>query len=153
LDGDGQHDPNLIFKLVEPLHNGSVDVVIGSRYLTEGGYRARGIRAIGIRVFALVVRVITGQHFTDTTSGFIATNWDASNFLANNLPSDYPEIEGLVLLCRTGFRVIEVPVKMRPRNSGKSSISHLSSAYYVAKVLLAVFIEILRKPLPKGGSN
>ena len=145
LDGDGQHDPAQLPGLIQPVALGEADVVIGSRYVSGCGYQASLSRAIGIKLFATLVSLITGQRFTDTTSGFQAANRAAAGFLARHLPTDYPEIEGLVLLCRAGFRVREVPVTMRPRQAGESSITPFRAAYYVFKVLLAILMGLLRR--------
>ena len=145
LDGDGQHDPAQLAGLIRPVASGEADVVIGSRYVSGQGYQASASRAIGIRLFATLVSLISSQRFTDTTSGFQAVNRSAAGFLARHSPRDYPEIEGLVLLCRAGFRVREVPVTMRPRQAGESSITPLRAAYYVFKVLLAILMGLLRR--------
>ncbi len=149
LDGDGQHDPAQLAKLLQPLNRGEADVVIGSRYVAGPGYQASRWRAVGIRLFAGLVSLITGQRFTDTTSGFQAVNRPAAVFLAQHLPTDYPEIEGLLLLHRAGFRLCEVPVTMRPRQASRSSITALKAVYYVSKVLLAIFTGLLRQ-LPQS---
>jgi glycosyltransferase involved in cell wall biosynthesis len=145
LDGDGQHDPAQMEGLIRPILSGQADVVIGSRFVNEQGYQASVARSLGIKLFATLVSLVTHQRFTDTTSGFQAANRSAAAFLARHLPSDYPEIEGLVLLCRAGFRVFEVPVTMRPRRAGRSSITPLRSIYYTFKVLLAILIGLLRR--------
>jgi glycosyltransferase involved in cell wall biosynthesis len=146
LDGDGQHDPAQLPELIQPVASGEADVVIGSRYFSGKGYQASLLRAIGIKLFATLVSLITGQRFTDTTSGLQAANREAATFLSEHLPADYPEIEGLVLLCKAGFRVREVPVTMRPRQAGESSITPWRALYYIFKVLLAILIGMLRKP-------
>jgi glycosyltransferase involved in cell wall biosynthesis len=145
LDGDGQHDPAQFAKLLQPIISGEADVCIGSRYLEGQGFRSSQSRAVGIKLFAKLVSRITGQRFTDTTSGFQAINHSAAAFLADHLPTDYPEIEGIVLLCRSGFRVCEVPVTMQPRRAGDSSITPLRSIYYVLKVTLAILMNMIRK--------
>ncbi|MER2511525.1 MAG: glycosyltransferase family 2 protein [Nitrosomonas ureae] len=146
LDGDGQHNPTQLSALLDPLILGQADVIVGSRYLQGRKFRVSWSRSIGVKVFAAMVSLITGQRFTDTTSGFQAANRAAVQFLAQHLPSDYPEIEGLVLLCRAGFRVKEVPVTMRPRVAGQSSITLFRSVYYVFKVSLALLIGLLQPP-------
>jgi glycosyltransferase involved in cell wall biosynthesis len=115
-DGDGQHDPADIHTVLAPVLRGDCDFSIGSRYLEkQKGYFASGFRAIGVKVFAMVVSLVARKRFTDTTSGFQAANREAISFLASHLPVDYPEIESVVLLCRAGFQVCEVSVAMRPR--------------------------------------
>lgn len=144
LDGDGQHNAEELPDLVGPIMVGQADVVIGSRYVKGRGYQASLPRAIGIKLFAVLVSYVAGQRLTDTTSGFQAVNRSTAGFLARYLPTDYPEVEGLVLLCRAGFRVCEVPVFMRPRRAGESSITPLRAVYYVLKVLLAIVVGLLR---------
>jgi glycosyltransferase involved in cell wall biosynthesis len=146
LDGDGQHNPAQLERLLEPIRAGRADVVIGSRYLTGSGFAASRVRRWGISIFAAFVTLLTGRPFTDVTSGFQAANIEAASFLAEHCPSDYPEIEGLVLLCRAGFRVQEVPVTMQARTAGHSSIRAWHTLYYVIKVLLAILVAFLRQP-------
>lgn len=148
LDGDGQHDPADIEHLIHPVLCAESDVSIGSRFIDSSGYRSSFVRLLGIRYFRLLTAFLTGQKFTDPTSGFHAYNRSAVRFLEQHTPSDYPEIEGLVLLKRARFRVSEVPVTMRPRQSGKSSIRSVASVYYMLKVTLALVIDLLRADLP-----
>lgn len=145
VDGDGQHPAHQIGFLIKPLVEGKADVVIGSRFLGEGDYIPSLARSIGIRIFSLVLSVITWKRVTDPTSGFRAINRDAISFLARNYPEDYPEVEAIVLLRKAGFRVTEVPVRMEARVWGKSSITYPRALYYMIKVLLAVFIDLLKK--------
>ncbi|GAB4526170.1 MAG: glycosyltransferase family 2 protein [Anaerolineae bacterium] len=145
IDGDGQHDPAQLDRLLERVIGGEADVVIGSRHLATDGYRASRARYWGTRLFAAIVSLVTGQRFTDVTSGFMVVNHEAAAFLAENTPGDYPEIEALVLLCRAGYRVKEVPVTMQARLAGKSSIGPFDAFYYVVKILLAILIGLLRR--------
>jgi glycosyltransferase involved in cell wall biosynthesis len=150
LDGDGQHNPAHLSKLITLVETKIADVAIGSRFLAAKGYQASRLRMVGIRLFAMVTTFVTGQKFTDSTSGFQVMNKDAFVFLSRHMPADYPEIEGLLLLSRAGFRIHEVAVRMRPRAFGHSSITPLRSVYYVLKVLLAVFVELLRRPIHRN---
>ncbi len=145
LDGDGQHDPGQLAAVVAPVVAGEADLVIGSRFLAIGGYRSSAARRIGIRVLALVVSWIGRKRLTDTTSGFQALNRRAIGLFAAALPHDYPEVEGLVIAIRHKLRVLEVPVTMREREHGRSSIGTLGSVYYMIKVLLAVFVDLFRR--------
>ncbi len=150
LDGDGQHDPGELHAVVAPVVAGTADIAIGSRFIGEGGYRSSAARRIGIRVLAWVVSRIAGHPLTDTTSGFQALNRRAIALYAAELPHDYPEVEGLVMAIRHGLRVTEVPVAMREREHGTSSIGTLASVYYMVKVLLAVFIDLFRREVAAG---
>ena len=146
LDGDGQHDPAQLRTVVAPVAAGEADLAIGSRFLAAGpGYRSSAARRIGIRVLARVVSAIGHQHLTDTTSGFQALNRTTIRLFAADLPRDYPEVEGLVMAIRHKIRITEVPVTMRERKHGRSSISSLASVYYMIKVLLAIFVDLFRR--------
>ena len=151
LDGDGQHDPTQLAALLEPVASGRVDVAIGSRFVdgearTDDCYRASFTRAMGIRMFAHLVSWIIGQRVTDTTSGFQVCNADVAAYSARNFPTDYPEVEMIAVLVRAGYRICEVPVRMRRRDTGRSSITPARSAYYMLKVTLALLVGMLRKP-------
>jgi glycosyltransferase involved in cell wall biosynthesis len=145
LDGDGQHDPAQLPAVVAPVVAGEADLAIGSRFIGEGGYRSSAARRIGIRVLARVVSMIARQRLTDTTSGFQALNRRAIALYAADLPRDYPEVEGLVMAIRHRIRVQEVPVTMREREHGRSSIGSVASVYYMVKVLLAIFVDLFRR--------
>ena len=105
-------------------------------------------------MLALIVSAIARQRVTDTTSGFQALNRKAITLFAADYPHDYPEVEGLVLVVRHRLRLCEVPVEMRPRTTGQSSIRAASSVYYMVKVLLALFVGLLRRrPVPLPGDD
>jgi glycosyltransferase involved in cell wall biosynthesis len=149
VDGDGQHDPSEIGRVLEPILDGRADLVVGTRFVEGGGYRGTRLRRIGIRIFAGVVSLMVGQRVSDTTSGFRAVNRKALRLFAAEYPHDYPEVESIVLLSRYGLRMLEVPVQMRVREAGNSSITALRAAYYMIKVLLALFIGLFRRyPTP-----
>ena len=146
LDGDGQHDPAQLPKLLEPLARGEADVVTGSRFAAEGGgYRPPLGRRLGIVFFARLVSALTRQRVTDTTSGFQALNRDGIALFADDYPNDYPEVEATVLVFKHRLRLVEVPVQMRERSHGESSIGAFSSVYYMLKVTLALFLAMLRR--------
>ena len=146
VDGDGQHDPAQLEAVVAPVLRGEVDIAVGSRYLERGGgYRSSVTRRLGIRLLARTVSALTGQRITDPTSGFQALNGKAIALFAADYPHDYPEVEALVLVKRHRLRLLEVPIAMRPRAAGSSSIRTLSSVYYMVKVLLALFVGAFRR--------
>jgi len=150
VDGDGQHDPTEIGTVLEPIFDDRADLVVGTRFVSGGGYRGTRVRRVGIHIFARVVSLMVGQHVSDTTSGFRAVNRKALRLFAAEYPHDYPEVESIVLLSRHGLRMVEVPVRMRVRETGSSSITALRAAYYMIKVLLALFIGLFRRyPTPQ----
>ncbi|MAS37499.1 MAG: glycosyl transferase family 2 [Anaerolineaceae bacterium] len=143
-DGDGQHDPRDLHCLVESIHNGSADVVVGTRFIENRGYRASLPRRAGIILLAGLISTIVHQPVTDPTSGFAAFNRSAIRLFAHVYPHDYPEPEALVVAHRAGLRIREIPVTMKPRFAGRSSITSLRSIYYMIKVTLAILIGLLR---------
>jgi glycosyltransferase involved in cell wall biosynthesis len=148
VDGDGQHDPRYIKDLSARLASDpALDMVTGSRFLdTDGdGYRSSAARRIGIRVFSSVVSRITGRRVTDPTSGFRMTDRRGIELFARDYPHDYPEIEAILLMHAHRLNSCEIPVTMRARTSGSSTISSSQSIYYMVKVLLAVFVGLFRR--------
>ena len=146
LDGDGQHDPSELPKLIAPVLADEADIVVGSRFAEEGeAYKPPLARRLGIGLFARVVSLLVRQRVTDTTSGFQALNRRGIALFAADYPHDYPEVEATVMVVRHRLRLLEVPVRMREREHGSSSITTLRSAYYVVKVLLALFVGLFRR--------
>ena len=144
IDGDGQHDARDVERIFERLKTSGCEMVIGSRYLTGTGMQERGLRGLGVRFFRMVLRPILGRPVHDPTSGFVGVNRAALDVFSRSFPLDYPEIEALVVLQRRRFRFEEVPCKMRPRVTGRSSITAAKSLYYIAHVLLGVFVNVLK---------
>jgi glycosyltransferase involved in cell wall biosynthesis len=145
VDGDGQHDPRDIPRVFERLRGSGCDMVIGSRFADEDSSRSTSVvRWLGIRFFRAVLRPILGKPVQDPTSGFVGVNRRALDVFSRSFPLEYPEIEALVVLQRRAFRFEEVPVKMRPRTTGRSSITALKSLYYIVHVLLGVFVNVLK---------
>lgn len=142
LDGDGQHDPAEIDKLLAPLRQHTADMVVGARFVDESvnelGWRIPRLRRWGIRLFAWEVSTVVGQRLTDTTSGYCAMNRQATQVLATYLPQDYPDVESRILIYKAGLRQAEVQVQMSERMAGVSSINSWRSLYYAFKVTVAV---------------
>ena len=145
VDGDGQHPASEIERLVTTLLSTDANMVIGSRYAGETDYRAPFLRRTGIRILSTVVSLLAGQPVTDPTSGFRVIDRKTVCFLARMYPRDYPEPEAIILLRRQGLRIVEVPVSMRQRTGGVSSISQLRGVYYMLKVLLATIIDVFEE--------
>jgi glycosyltransferase involved in cell wall biosynthesis len=146
VDGDGQHDAGQLAALIAPVLAGDADLSVGSRFAGAGDYRASFARRLGIRLFAGTISRLTGQHLTDTTSGFRAASRRAIELFAADYPHDYPEVETTVIAVKERLRLVEVPVTMRERAAGRSSITAGRSVYYMAKVSLALFVGLFRAP-------
>ena len=144
VDGDGQHDPRDIPRILETLEREGCEMVIGSRFVESGGEHSGWVRAIGIAFFRAVLRPILDKPVHDPTSGFVGVNRVALKLFSRSFPLEYPEIEALVVLQRRRFRFMEVPCRMRPRKTGKTSITAWKSLYYIVHVLLGVFVNILK---------
>ncbi len=150
VDGDGQHVAAEIDQLASTMAASHANVVIGSRFLREPTFKSSAARRSGMRVLSALVSALSGQRFTDTTSGFRLYDASAIAYLSVNYPEDYPEVEAILALCRAGFVVTEVHVEMRERTGGRSSITSFRAVYYMFKVTLALFIEMLRRKPPVG---
>lgn len=151
VDGDGQHDSLELARLIAAIEEEDVDVVCGSRFLTDAHrYPAPISRRTGIHIFAFLLSRIVGTRVSDPTSGFRLYNRRAIELFARDYPHDYPEVEAVLILHHHRLRMREVPVRMYARGGGISSISTGKSAYYMVKVLLALFVGLGR---PRRGVN
>ncbi|MBJ7348221.1 MAG: glycosyltransferase family 2 protein [Thermoleophilaceae bacterium] len=155
IDGDGQHDPAELKKLVARMEaEPQVDMVYGSRFLEQNGFQSSGMRRLGIKIFASVLSLVTRQRVTDPTSGFRLGNRRAIELFARDYPHDYPEVEAILMMHAHRLRTAEVAVEMRERTGGESSIGVIASAYYMIKVLLAVLIGLARaRPNVEAGDD
>lgn len=146
VDGDGQHDPRYLADLLAPVLSGETDISVGSRFINPYvGYRSSFVRRIGINFFARLISALTRYRVTDPTSGFRAFNRKAIAVFAEDYPVDYPEPESIVLAQRYGLRLREVPVQMRERGCGLSSIRYLKTLYYMTKVTVAILLDMIKK--------
>lgn len=146
-DGDGQHAPEANLDLIEKLRAENADLVVGSRFLGDSGdYGTPMLRRLGSGILARLLSIITRQRVTDPTSGCAVFSRRAILLFAQAYPHDYPEPEAIVIAHRSGLRQTEIPVKMIPRRHGNSSITPLRSVYYMIKVILAILINLLRRP-------
>jgi len=154
VDGDGQHDPREIHRLMQAMASDpSIDVVCGSRFLTaDYRYPAPISRRTGIHIFAFILSRLMRQRVSDPTSGFRLYNDRAISLFARDYPHDYPEVEGVLMVHHHRLRMVEIPVRMFLRNGGVSSIGSGKSVYYMLKVLLALFVGLARvRPVPEPG--
>jgi len=144
VDGDGQHDAGDIPKIFEALRTTGCEMVIGSRYVDGDDPPTSFVRGLGIHFFRMVLRPILGKPVRDPTSGFVGVSQAALQVFSKSFPLEYPEIEALVVLQRRRFRFVEVPCRMHPRTTGRSSITAFRSIYYIVHVLLGVFVNVLK---------
>src|SRR5919106_4149881 len=155
VDGDGQHKTNYLHDLLSELKTkGKADMVCGSRFRGDPGYKVPIGRRIGNLIFSVILSVIVRRRITDPTSGFRMTNRRGIELFARDYPHDYPEVEAILMLHAHKLRLHEVPVLMRQRGTGRSSITRSASAYYMVRVLLAIVVGLFRRrPLPPPGEQ
>lgn len=144
FDGDGQHDAKYLDPMAEAMESENLDMVVGSRFLANEGFQSYVLRRLGISFFTVLLRILFGKKITDPTSGMRMCNRYVMELFIKDYPVDYPEPETMARLLRHKCRVKEIPVKMRERAGGESSISKSRAVYYMVKVTLAILIERLR---------
>ncbi len=144
VDGDGQHDPVFIPDVLSVLERDEADMVIGSRYLEHTEYRASFMRLFGILMFSWLIDIVANKRIYDPTSGYRAYNKRALSFVASHYPSDFPEPESIVMMLRHGFRLKEVPVEMKQRQGGVSSVRPLKAVYFVASNSIAIVMSAFK---------
>ncbi len=140
FDGDGQHEAKYLHDLVAPIASGRADIAIGSRFIRKEGFQSTGLRRAGIGFLSRLIRLICGVRVLDVTSGMRAVNRRFIEQYAREYAQDYPEPEAIVAAALKGARIEEVPVQMRERQGGSSSINPLRSVYYMIKVSLALIL-------------
>jgi glycosyltransferase involved in cell wall biosynthesis len=145
IDADGQHRAEFLRAMLAVLREDRADLVVGSRFLAKDGhYQTPFARSLGIHLFARLASLATGQLVTDPTSGFQVMRGEIARLFSRDVfPVDYPDADILILLHRTGYRVRELPVQMRP-SPGRSMHSSQSTPYYVYKMLLSILVTLLR---------
>ena len=140
IDGDGQHDPAYIAEIVEPILKGEADYVIGSRFVNKEGFQSSFTRRIGIRFLSALIALLCFRRVKDVTSGFRAVNRFFIEVFAESYPIDYPEPEAIMDAVMRRKRILELPVIMRERETGQSSINFKKSVYYMIKVTLDIIV-------------
>ena len=145
VDADGQHDPKYINEMIEFIKNGQADMVIGSRFVEKTSYKQTFFRMLGINITSGVIKVLTGKRIYDTTSGFRAINRDIIESFVDNYPYDYPEPCTNMEMIIKGKEILEIPVEMKQRETGVSSISPLKSVKYMLKVILSLFLMRIKR--------
>lgn len=147
IDGDGQHDPGYIPNLFAEVKSGKCDIAIGSRFLIKSNYHVGLMKLAAIRLFRVIVFLITGQVISDPTSGYQCMNRKVFRYFADDgFPCDYPDANVIIALHRRGFRIRELPVAMYPNPEGRSMHRGIFNImYYFFRVFLAIFVTLLTK--------
>lgn len=146
MDADGQHDPKDISQLIDVVRRGDADVVLGSRFMIDTGYRMPMAKRIGAIIFSRIVSLVTGQKVTDSTTGFQALNHRALRLYGSRAyPVDFPDADVLIMIHRLGLSFREVPVHMLPNPKDITMHSGIVSFYYIFKMFLSILVTLLRK--------
>jgi len=147
MDGDGQHDPNAIPEFLMQIETDKCDVVVGSRFLGEGNYKAGILKTIGIGLFSFIIQIICGERITDPTSGYQCLNRKVFTFFTqDSFPCDYPDANIIIMLHRMGFIIKEIPVVMDVNPTGRSMHKgFFTLVYYFFKMFLSIFIALIRE--------
>ena len=145
IDGDGQHDPVFLDRIVDPIRRNSADMVVGSRFLERIGFQSSFSRRLGIGFFVYLINLLTGVKINDPTSGFRAYNKRMIDLFSEYYPHDFPEPEAIVVAQQADARIVELPVIMRPREAGSSSIKYFKTIYYMIKVTMAILLHMIRQ--------
>lgn len=144
VDGDGQHPAAEVPKLVATALEKNADVVIGSRFIDKEGFQSSALRRFGINYFKRLNKMLVGVTVNDSTSGFRLISKKVLEVVSDYYPDEYPEPEAIILYSLKGFKIVEVPVIMKERQGGVSSIGRFSSVYYMLKVTLAILYTFIR---------
>jgi glycosyltransferase involved in cell wall biosynthesis len=148
LDGDGQHDPVWLDRVIAPILQGEANCVIGSRYLNENSdrdYKTPFLRRVGMIFSSLILFLATGKWITDTTSGLRALDRQTIIYFSREYPTDHPEAEALLLLLQQGYTIKEIPVVMRSRQAGNSLFTLATSIKYPFRVLVGFLGLVIKK--------
>ena len=140
VDGDGQHDAAFLEEMLSIIKTEKINVLIGSRFIEKEGFQSSRARRMGINWFSRLIKIFTGETVTDPTSGMRMVGRDVINFFAEEYPKDYPEPETAITVLKLGYTLKEIPVRMKAREEGTSSISFKRAIYYMFKVTIACFM-------------
>jgi glycosyltransferase involved in cell wall biosynthesis len=144
MDADGQHRPDEIAELVEPVRRGDADLAVGSRFLEPTSYDMGPLKRLGRGLFRILAGW-AGLRVTDPTSGFQAMNERVLQlYVTDFFPTDFPDIDVLLTAHRHGLRIRECPVHMDPAPRKSSLHSGLRPLYYVYRTALALWVAASR---------
>ena len=139
-DGDGQHDVAYVQRLVKPIVDGKANMTIGSRFIDDeaSDFKSSAARRIGIKLISSCIKIKTGKRIYDTTSGFRAIDRNILKMFVDSYPVEYPEPISTVNVLLDKYKVVEIPVSMNERKTGKSSINSWKNAYYMINVIISI---------------
>lgn len=142
FDGDGQHDVNYVKDIIKPILEKKANMVIGSRFIenNKNGFKSTKARRIGINIISKTIKLKTKVKIYDTTSGFRAGDKQIIKQFVLTYPTEYPEPISTVEAINHNLKIKEVPVNMKERVGGKSSINSWKNIYYMINVILSIIL-------------
>jgi len=142
FDGDGQHDVSYIEKIIQPIKEKKADMVIGSRFINKDAsqFKSTAARRVGINIISYFIKLKTNTKICDTTSGFRAVNKKIIALFSVSYPTEYPEPISTVEMLKYDLKIKEIPVNMKEREGGSSSIHSWKKAYYMINVILSIML-------------
>ena len=145
IDGDGQHPPEELIKLLLTAEEFEEDLIIGSRFISNSSYRPSIARKLGMIYSSWLLKFMAGQKIYDTTSGFRLTKNKLIHFFSNEYPQHEAGLVSLLMAAKAGFRFKEIPIQMNQRQTGKSSINITRALFYPFKTIINSLTTIIRK--------
>lgn len=151
MDADGQHIAKEATKLYETIIKEDVDVVIGSRYLEDLGYKGPQLRRWGTKIFEKLIKFFCKEKITDSLSGFRCYNKGVIKLLANyDNYLEYMDANFIIKLLQNDYKIKEIPVIMLPRSSGRSKFKGIIMPIkYMVKMFYIIFFTVIFKPKRK----
>jgi hypothetical protein len=155
FDADGQHATQDLKHLIDEIHRGDADVIVGSRFLGNPHFHPGAGKMIAIRLFRKLIRWLTGRKVTDPTSGLRALSKRAFHYYSSRgtFPSDFPDANIIIHMLLNRFVVKEFPIGAMDRTEGVSMHSGLRPLIYMVKVTLNIFAVLMSEKVFRGGQN
>lgn len=144
VDGDGQHDPAYIKDMIKKMEDISVDILIGSRFISRTGYKQTFFRKIGGNFISWLIKALSGKKIYDPLSGYRLVNKKIIMEFSKNYPTDYPEPETNLAMILKKYKIEEIPMEMKKRENGKSFVTPITAVWYMIKVSIALIIVRVR---------
>lgn len=151
IDADGQHKPDEISNMLEPLMNGEADITVGSRYSVHNSHNGDSSVKNGGRLFSsTLVSMLRKMEVTDVTSGMRAWNRKAIRTLMDQYKERKVTEDSVFWVAETflasklGLRMQEVAIDVLPRRYGKSkSFSNGKMLMYPLRLVATLLEELV----------
>jgi glycosyltransferase involved in cell wall biosynthesis len=155
FDADGQHIAKEAIKLYDKIKKDNCDIVIGSRYLKDMGYPCPFMRRVGTKIFELMIKLFCHQRIADPLSGFQCLNRKVIERYSKmgNYP-EFPDANLIIEMLLQGYKIEEVPVKMRLREAGESMHGGIIKPIkYMINMFYTIIFILIQNPRIKKESK